>query len=241
MSTLRSVEETAALIAALPNPGRIVVGIVGAPGAGKSTIAERLVALLNGAGSDTSPMPGAALLPMDGFHLPQSRLVELGRRDRMGAPDTFDVDAFAAVLAALRPAGATAAADGAAAATAAAATAAALNGNSGVTVVAPGFDREIEEPVPAAVVITPEFPIVVVEGNYLLLGDGGWERVAPLLDATFFVSVDRDIRLARLIARHERFGKSPADARAWALGPDERNAVLVEASSHAATHTIALG
>ncbi|MET4583906.1 pantothenate kinase [Conyzicola nivalis] len=227
MSTLRSVEETAALIAALPNPGRIVVGIVGAPGAGKSTIAERLVALL----------PGAALLPMDGFHLPQSRLVELGRRDRMGAPDTFDVDAFAAVLAALRPSGATAAADAAAAA----AAAAALNGNSGVTVVAPGFDREIEEPVPAAVVITPEFPIVVVEGNYLLLGDGGWERVAPLLDATFFVSVDRDIRLARLIARHERFGKSPADARAWALGPDERNAVLVEASSHAATHTIALG
>lgn len=216
MSTLRSVEETAALIAALPNRGRIVVGIVGAPGAGKSTIAERLVALLNGAGSGTSPMPGAALLPMDGFHLPQSRLVELGRRDRMGAPDTFDVDAFAAVLAS-------------------------LHGNSGVTVVAPGFDREIEEPVPAAVVITPEFPIVVVEGNYLLLGDGGWERVAPLLDATFFVSVDRDIRLARLIARHERFGKSPADARAWALGPDERNAVLVEASSHAATHTIALG
>jgi len=182
-------------------------------------------------------MPGAALLPMDGFHLPQSRLVELGRRDRMGAPDTFDVDAFAAVLAALRPTAATAAA----AALDAAAAATGLNGNSGVTVVAPGFDREIEEPVPAAVVITPEFPIVVVEGNYLLLGDGGWERVAPLLDATFFVSVDRDIRLARLIARHERFGKSPADARAWALGPDERNAVLVEASSHAATHTIALG
>jgi pantothenate kinase len=211
VSTLRSVEETAALIAALPNPGRIVVGIAGSPGAGKSTIAEQLVALL----------PGAALLPMDGFHLPQSRLVELGRRDRMGAPDTFDVDAFTAVLAALRPAPAI--------------------GNSGVTVLAPGFDRDIEEPVPAAIVITPEFPIVVVEGNYLLLGDGGWERVAPLLDATFFVSVDRDIRLARLVARHERFGKSEADARAWALGTDERNAVLVEASAHEATHTIALG
>ena len=230
MSTLRSVEETAALIAALPNPGRIVVGIAGSPGAGKSTIAEQLVALL----------PGAALLPMDGFHLPQSRLVELGRRDRMGAPDTFDVDAFTAVLAALRPAAAGAVAPPAVAAPAVAAPAPAV-GNSGVTVLAPGFDREIEEPVPDAIVITPEFPIVVVEGNYLLLGDGGWERVAPLLDATFFVSVDRDIRLARLVARHERFGKSEADARAWALGTDERNAVLVEASAHAATHTIALG
>ena len=228
MSTLRSVDETAALIAALPNPGRVVVGIVGPPGAGKSTVAGQLVELLNGAGTS----PRAALLPMDGFHLPQSRLVELGRRDRMGAPDTFDVDGFTAVLASLRPAAAPAAAPGFGSPNV---------GNSGVTVLAPGFDREIEEPVPAAIVITPEFPIVVVEGNYLLLGDGGWERVAPLLDATFFVSVDRDIRLARLIARHERFGKSPADARAWALGPDERNAVLVEASSHAATHTIALG
>jgi len=255
VSTLRSVGETAALIAALPNPGRVVVGIVGPPGAGKSTVAGQLVGLLNGAGRS----PRAALLPMDGFHLPQSRLVELGRRDRMGAPDTFDVDGFTAVLASLRPAAAPAAAPaappgappaaapGPAVPPAASGTALALGfgspdvGNSGVTVLAPGFDREIEEPVPAAIVITPEFPIVVVEGNYLLLGDGGWERVAPLLDATFFVSVDRDIRLARLIARHERFGKSPADARAWALGPDERNAVLVGASAHAATHTIALG
>ena len=218
MSTLRTVEEAAALIAALPNPGRIVVGIAGSPGAGKSTIAEQLVALL----------PGAVLLPMDGFHLPQSRLVELGRRDRMGAPDTFDVDGFTTVLAALRPAYGGGRAGG-------------PFENSGVTVLAPGFDREIEEPVPRAIAITPEFPMVIVEGNYLLLEDGGWERVAPLLDATFFVGVDRGIRLSRLVDRHVRFGKSPADASAWALGTDERNAELVEASAHTATHTIALG
>ena len=210
MTTLRSIAEVAAAVAALAADGRrTVVGIAGSPGAGKSTVAAELVGVL----------PGAVLLPMDGFHLPQSRLVELGRRDRMGAPDTFDVDAYVATLAALRPA----------------------FGNSGVAVAVPGFDRAIEEPVPGAVTVTPEFPIVVTEGNYLLLGDGGWERVAPLLDAVFFVTVDRDIRLSRLIARHEEFGKSPADAAAWATGPDERNAVLVEASAPAATHTIALG
>ena len=210
MTTLRSIAEVAAAVAALAADGRrTVVGIAGSPGAGKSTVAAELVGLL----------PGAVLLPMDGFHLPQSRLVGLGRRDRMGAPDTFDVDAYVATLAALRPAFA----------------------NSGVAVAAPGFDRATEEPVPGAVTVTPEFPIVVTEGNYLLLGDGGWERVAPLLDAVFFVTVDRDIRLSRLIARHEEFGKSPADAAAWATGPDERNAVLVEASAPAATHTIALG
>jgi len=125
-------------------------------------------------------------------------------------------------------------------------------------VLAPGFDREIEEPVPGAIAITPEFSTVVVEGNYLLLGSApenddalendsapgntsGWERVAPLLDVTVFVEVDHDVRVERLIARHVAFGKSEAEARAWSLGPDEANARLIEASAGRAEHTLRLG
>lgn len=182
-----------------------MIGIVGAPGAGKSTIAAELVTSID----------GAVLLPMDGFHLSQAELRRLGRRERMGAPDTFDVDAFVATLAAIR--------------------------NDGVTVRAPGFDREIEEAVPEQIAITPSFRVVVVEGNYLLLESGGWERVAPLLDATFFVSLDRGIRVDRLIERHVRFGKSPADARQWALGPDEHNARAILATAARADHVIDLG
>lgn len=214
MSVIVSVEQAALVVrgtAASQAGRRVLVGIAGSPGSGKSTVAAALVSELG---------PGAVLLPMDGFHLPQARLVELGRRERMGAPDTFDVDGFVAILEALRRL---------------------PTPNAGDSVFAPGFDRDIEEAVPGAIEITPALGVVVVEGSYLLLENGGWERIVPLLDATMFVRVARDIRLARLIARHEQFGKTGADARAWSLGPDEANAVLVEASAGRADHELRLG
>ena len=185
----------------ISRPNRII-GIAGLPGAGKSTVAAQLVDLL----------PTAVLLPMDGFHLPQARLVELGRRDRMGAPDTFDVDGFVATLSAIR---------------------------AGETVDAPSFDRGTEEAVPGAIHVSP-LNVVVVEGNYLLLETGGWERVAPLLHLTFFVDVDEGIRVRRLIERHVAFGKTRDAATAWALGPDAASARLVQATAVRADYRITL-
>ncbi|WP_435856431.1 nucleoside/nucleotide kinase family protein [Streptomyces tanashiensis] len=75
-------------------PGeRRILGIAGAPGAGKSTLAARLVARLDGL---------AVLVPMDGFHLAQAELERLGRAGRKGAPDTFDAAGYTALLARLR-------------------------------------------------------------------------------------------------------------------------------------------
>ncbi|MBC7518217.1 MAG: AAA family ATPase [Microbacteriaceae bacterium] len=198
--------------------GRLIIGITGSPGAGKTTIAERLVAEL---GHD------AQLLSMDGFHLPQARLHELGRRERMGAPDTFDVVGFVATLRKLR--GLRESRE--------------LRGDTGQREIAiPGFDRDREEPVPGALIITAATNIVVVEGNYLLLDDPstGWNAVAALLDLSFFVRLADDIRLSRLIARHERFGKSPAEARAWAMGPDAANAELIDRTAARADHLLEL-
>ncbi|HMH59483.1 MAG TPA: nucleoside/nucleotide kinase family protein, partial [Galbitalea sp.] len=89
--------------------------------------------------------------------------------------------------------------------------------------------------------IESSFPCVVLEGNYLLLNADGWERTAPMLDLTFYLDLADDVRIERLIGRHERFGKSPEDARAWALGPDETNAQLIEATAERADYRIALG
>ncbi|WP_309619833.1 nucleoside/nucleotide kinase family protein [Salinibacterium sp.] len=201
---LSSLAEVAALVAdaraATSADRRLLVGIAGPPGAGKSTIAAALVGRL----------PAAALLPMDGFHLPQSELRRLGRRERMGAPDTFDIDGFVSTLTDVR--------------------------NSCRSVVIPGFDRGTEEPVPEAATILQESSTVVVEGNYLLL----WERALSLLDVTFFVEVEHGIRVERLVRRHIRFGKSPEQARGWALGPDEWNANAVAATAEVADHLIRL-
>jgi pantothenate kinase len=185
---------------------RQLLGITGPPGAGKSTyaVAEQHRLLTVGTTS--------VVVPMDGFHLPQADLVRLGRRDRMGAPDTFDVDGFVAVLAALR------------------------DHRSAVRV--PGFDRRIEEPIPDAIEVAADIPIVIVEGNYLLHDRDGWERVRPLLDTVIYLAPDDAARRERLIARHIAFGKTPAEAEEWVARADDPNAVLVAATAHRADRVL---
>jgi pantothenate kinase len=145
---------------------------------------------------------------MDGFHLAQSELVRLGRRDRMGAPDTFDAAGYAALLRRLR--------------------------SDEPVVYAPEFRREIEEPIAGAIAIPRHIPLVVTEGNYLLLESHGWGSVRTLLDETWYVEIDEELRLQRLIQRHIQFGKTPEYARAWVMRSDERNARLVATTASSA-------
>ncbi|MEU6917900.1 nucleoside/nucleotide kinase family protein [Streptomyces olindensis] len=187
---------------ALPRGGRrAILGIAGSPGAGKSTLAEHLVRELNGGGD-----PWVAHVPMDGFHLADAELERLGRRDRKGAPDTFDAAGYAALLARLR-----AEADD-------------------DTVYAPGFERVLEQPIAGAIPVPPTVRLVVTEGNYLLLETGAWARVRPRLDEVWFCELPEPERVRRLVARHERFGKSHRHAVEWVLRSDQRNAELVAAT-----------
>ncbi len=175
---------------------RTLLGITGEPGAGKSTLGAEIGRAL---GAE------AVVVPMDGFHLAQSRLVELDRVARKGAPDTFDAWGFVSLVQRLTAA------------------------EEPIT-YAPQYHRELHNGVAGAIPVPRSTPLVIVEGNYLLLADEPWDRVHGLMDEIWYVDVDEDLRMRRLVARHEQFGKPHDAAVAWAAGPDERNAVLIRST-----------
>jgi pantothenate kinase len=172
---------------------RTIIGLTGPPGAGKSTTCAALVRAL---------APHAVLVPMDGFHLANAELGRLGRRDRKGAPDTFDASGYVNLLQRVRAQG-------------------------DDPVYAPAFDRAIEEAIAGAVRVDPSTPVVLTEGNYLLLDEHPWSQVRTVLDEVWYVDADPGVRVERLIRRHMHFGKSPDQAREWVLRSDEANAALV--------------
>lgn len=170
---------------------RRLLGITGPPGAGKSTLAQRLVTAL---GPDR-----AVLVGMDGFHIADAELRRTGLRARKGAPDTFDRAGYAALLDRLR--------------------------REPGTVYAPAFDRSIEDSIAAAVAVPAAVPLVVTEGNYLLL----WPEIRPLLDQVWYLDPPAEARRTALIGRHVTFGKTEAQAQQWVLSSDERNAEAIAA------------
>jgi pantothenate kinase len=159
--------------------------------------------------------PEAVLVPMDGFHLASSELVRLGRRDRKGAIDTFDAAGYVALLRRLRE-------------------------SVDDVVYAPEFRRDIEEPIACAIPVPRDVPLVVTEGNYLLVAESPWAALAELIDETWYLDPGEDVRIERLIARHIEYGKPPDAARAWSLGTDQRNADLVSATRPSADRVIRL-
>ena len=159
---------------------RILIGIVGGPGAGKSTLAADVIGLLNDR-IDGS----AARVPMDGFHMKQAKLEAEELEAHKGAPHTFEAENFVQLLKTLKQA------------------------RSPVSV--PGYSRRLEDVVPNAFTIAGNVPILVVEGNYLMLDVEPWNEIPDILDLSFFLHVSADITRARLLRRHADSGRFKPD------------------------------
>ena len=182
----------------------VVIGVVGAPGAGKTTLVESLVSELNKGVPDPERQQFAHV-PLDGFHLADQELTRLGLLDRKGAPETFDVHGYAAMLHRLRT-------------------------SRAAVVYAPGFERTIEQPIAGVIPVYPSATTILTEGNYLLLDRPEWQQVRDQCTEIWYCEQDNELRIQRLIQRHIHFGKTPADAASWVHTVDEKNARLIEAT-----------
>jgi pantothenate kinase len=205
-ATATSVDALVARTLALAASGsRILVGITGSPGAGKTTLAKDVVERINA----LDAAPKAIYLPMDGFHLANATLDRLGIHDRKGAIETFDGWGFVSLLNRVLA-------------------------ERDHPVYAPSFERTVDEGIAGEVEVPVDAAIVIVEGNYLLVDREPWNRIPALLAESWFCETAADERLTRLVDRHTRHGRSEADALAWASTVDGANALLIEPTRHRA-------
>ncbi|TMV76791.1 nucleoside/nucleotide kinase family protein [Thioclava sp. BHET1] len=189
---------------ARPKGRRFLLALVGAPGSGKSHIAEALCAAV------TAQAPGrAAVLPMDGFHYDDAVLHALDRHPRKGAPDTFDVDGLRHLLERLRR-------------------------NDENAVAVPVFDRDLEISRAAARLIPQTVDLVIVEGNYLLLQTPPWSRLAPFFDQSVFLDVPEAELALRLRRRWEGYQLTEEQIRVKLDEVDLPNGRRVAAESRSA-------
>ena len=158
--------------------------------------------------------PGTAVVvPMDGFHLGNAIIEGTPLRERKGAIDTFDGGGYLSLLRRLAR-------------------------RDEAVVYAPEFRRTLDEPVAASIAVPADVPLVITEGNYLLAGQEPWKEVRAQLDEVWFLETPPALRLQRLVDRHVSFGMDRAAALAWATGPDEANARLIQAGRQAADRII---
>lgn len=186
---------------------RFIVAVAGPPASGKSTVAEHLCNAIASKDKTSNPI----IVPMDGFHLDNATLDEMNIRQRKGASNTFDADAFISLIEKI------------------------YSEEENVNV--PEFDRSKDEVVDNGKSVTSANNIVIVEGNYLFLEETPWNVLMGFFDLPIFLLPKTDILESRLTRRWTDEGFSMEDAKTKAYSNDIPNAKSVLANSAYVDHT----
>jgi pantothenate kinase len=171
---------------------RRLIAIAGPPGAGKSTAAIAL----------RDRLSKSAILQADGFHYDNSLLDLLGRRQRKGAPDTFDCAGLKLILERVR--------------------------NGEENVVVPVFDRELDVSRGSADLIDEGARFIVVEGNYLASSEKPWSDLRSCFDLLVYLEVPVVELVRRLHQRWDDLGWPRDMAETWIENNDLPNIAFTE-------------
>lgn len=188
---------------------RFLLGIIGVPGAGKSTLAELLMKKTN----EVLQGECAIVVPMDGYHFHNDILIEKGLLPLKGIPQTFDAQRFVMLIKEIAS-------------------------SKAERIDCPSYDRELHNPVEGSIVIEKKHKIIIVEGNYLLLDTCPWNELANLFDESWFIETPLAITKERLLTRHVRTGRSIEDALHKIECTDAPNAELITQTRPRATRVI---
>ncbi|KAH7121759.1 phosphoribulokinase/uridine kinase [Dactylonectria estremocensis] len=166
---------------------RILIALAGVPGSGKSTICAALLQALREHGIDD-----VSVLPMDGFHHTRATLSSFSDPDlafqKRGAPFTFDAMALLRHVVTVKQLPVTECDE------------------PEIVHTAPSFDHAVGDPVLDAISISSRCRIVILEGNYVLLNEKPWNKIAELADDRWFVDVVPEVARERIVQRHIQAG-----------------------------------
>lgn len=176
---------------------RILLGICGAPAAGKSTLASLLCSQWCKRNGST-----AIVVPMDGYHHDNSVLEAMGILDLKGIPDSFRAEDFITKFKEIKA-------------------------DSAAKHYCPMFDRQSESSIANAIEVNASHKLIITEGNYLLLAKEPWRGLRDLLDRIWYIQANEDLIFPRLLARHKKGGKNQEASRQKVLSTDIPNARLV--------------
>jgi len=182
-----------------PDRSRYFLGITGGPAAGKSVLAENLSDEINIRTGDDL----AAVIPMDGFHLPNNVLEERGLIQSKGAPETFDVDSFVELISQLHE-------------------------FPDQNIMCPAYDRRTHDPVENAITIQPGNQLIIVEGNYLLLNVSPWNIIRSKMNEIWYIDTPLKTIKERLFHRHISGGASKDEAERKVVSVDLPNVELIK-------------